>query len=436
MIHEELLQSDVAERGLMGALAADPDAIARVVYRLSPADFYREDRGQVWSAARQLMDDRQPVTFATLSRRIATFDRPLPGAKVVIGQEMVREFSGSAVMRAWSFADQVADFARRREISQAVKRAAADVNEVEGDAASVLASVRSRFDELGPSDVEDHGTRTWSQLLEEFDEAHQPGVAKVGIETPWDSLNDLIGALFAGRMYTIGGSPGDGKSATALNIAAHAAEQDASVLVFSKEMPTVDVTGRFVARGAEIDLRAINTRQLNDMDRARFEKYRKQTSGYKLRVNADQVSMSQVKRIARGVQHRAGLDLLVVDYLQLMTGDERARSQEEEISRISTGLKQLAMELSVPLVVPAQFNRAPTARADLRPTKADLRGSGRIEQDSDVVILLWRQPINADGHELNGKPDPYNLTLIVDKNRHGPTGEVRLRWNGGYGQVG
>src|SRR5690606_29924553 len=129
------------------------------------------------------------------------------------------------------------------------------------------------------------------------------------------------------------------------------------------------------------------------------------------------------------VHHRTGLDLLVVDYLQLMTGTERGRSAEEEIANISTGLKQLAMELDVAVVVPAQLNRNHTSRPDQRPTKADLRGSGRIEQDSDVVILLWRPMVD-------GRPDAHQVVFIVDKNRHGPKGEIKLRWNGGYGVIG
>ncbi|MDN5916630.1 MAG: AAA family ATPase [Pseudonocardia sp.] len=435
MVDETNMQSDQAERALMGALAASPAAIAAVVHSLDPADFYREDRGQVWKAARQLLDDQQPVTPVTLGRRLATFDDLLPGARVVVGHEMVREFSSGEAIRAHQHADQVADFARRREIVRALKRAGGDIRDMEGDASAVLAAVRARFDDLGPSD-EESGTRTWGQLLDEFEDAHAPGAAPKGILTPWEELDDLLGGLFPGRMYTIGGAPGDGKSATALNMAAHAADSGHSVLVFSREMPTVDVTGRLVARGAEIDLRDINSHRIGADDRNRFQDFRKRTKSYRLRVNADQVSMGQVKRIARGVQHRAGLDLLVVDYLQLMTGDERGRSAEEEISRISTDLKRLAMELGIPVVVPAQLNRNPSARADQRPTKADLRGSGRIEQDSDVVILLWRAPIAAEGHELGGKPNPYELTFIVDKNRHGPPGEIRLRWNGGYGQVG
>jgi replicative DNA helicase len=225
-------------------------------------------------------------------------------------------------------------------------------------------------------------------------------------------------------------------STVALNMAAYAAACGRSVLVFSKEMPTVDVTGRIVARGAEVNLAAINGRRLNDFDRARYRDFRKRTANYQLRVNADPVSITGVKQFARSLHHRGHLDLLIVDYLQLLNLDKAGRNAEEEIGRISKELKNLSMELGIPVVVPAQLNRNPSARADGRPTKADLRSSGQIEQDADVVILLWRRPIEVDPHTKAIGPDPHNLTLIVDKNRHGPKDEFQLRWNGGYGQVG
>lgn len=435
MIDESQLRADDAERALIGALAADPYAIARVVHDLPGGDFYHFNRGRVWDAARVLLGDDQLVTPPTLLRRLGATDELDSGTRHVVQQEMVREFSMSEVGRVRQHADLVADMARRREWSQALKRAARAVMEHPGDSTVFGPLVQAEFDELTSQEASrEVRTLSWSQLLDEFEEWHDPDVEQRGIETPWPELNELIGDLHGGRMYVIGGSPGDGKSTAALNIAAHAAAGKEAVLVFSKEMPTVDVTGRLVARGAEIDLRAINSRRLNSIDRAKVGRFRKQTGDYQLWVNADPIPISAVKRITRNFHTRHNVSLVVVDYLQLMTGDERGRSAEEEIARISTELKSLAMELGIAIVVPAQLNRNPSARMDQKPTKADLRQSGRIEQDADVVVLLWRQPIQ-DGPD-HGKPDPHYLTFVVDKNRHGPTGLVQLRWNGGYGLIG
>jgi replicative DNA helicase len=231
-------------------------------------------------------------------------------------------------------------------------------------------------------------------------------------------------------MYTFGGRPGAGKSTAALNVAEHAAvESGKNVLIFSKEMPTVDVMGRVLAWGAQVNVSSINHRRLDDFERERIRAYIRKVGQPKIRVNASPVSLEGIKTIARAQHHRNGLDLLVVDYLQLVKSDQAGRSREQEVGKVSSDLKALAMELDIVVVLPAQLNRGPASRADARPQMSDLRDSGQIEQDSDAVILLW--------HQLNEKGEPTgNVTFIVDKNRHGPRGELELRWHGGYGGIG
>lgn len=436
MIDESTQCDDHAELALIGALAADPHAIAAVIDQLPGADFYHPNRGRVWDAARRLLADSGIISPGTLTRALSATGDLDPGTRTVLQHEMIRAFSGEHVQLAARYADVVADHARRRELAQAVKRAARIVVEHPGDPAAVAAAVSAEIEQATTvTEHRDGGTLTWPQLLDEFDAHQAPDVIRRGIETPWAELNEMLGDLRAGRMYVIGGQAGEGKSTVALNVAAHAAAGKESVLVFSKEMPTVDVTGRLIARAAEIDLRLINAQRLSDADRDRVARLRADTADYRLRVNADPVTMSAIKRISRRTHSRHGLDLLVVDYLQLMTGDQRARSREEEIARISSELKSLAMELSIAVVVPAQLNRAAATRPDQRPVKSDLRESGRIEQDADAVILLWRPPIQAEGDPMHGQPDPDHLVFIVDKNRHGPKGMVTLGWNGGYGVI-
>jgi replicative DNA helicase len=434
LLDEHEFQSDQAEAELLGAVAFAPDALAAVLASLPGQDFYHPSRGDVWNVLRERSEERKSLNPAAVARHMAETGQLNDGCARVIRGEMA---NAQPAHYAAQNARLVADFARKRELVQAVKRAYITVREHPGDHSETLAAVRGVFDEIGEqAEQRLGGTLNWQQLLDEFEHAHDPNVERDFISTPWAELNELIEGLFGGRMYVVGGSAGDGKSTVALNMAAYAAACGRSVLVFSKEMPTVDVTGRIVARGAEVNLAAINGRRLNDFDRARYRDFRKRTANYQLRVNADPVSITGVKQFARSLHHRGHLDLLIVDYLQLLNLDKAGRNAEEEIGRISKELKNLSMELGVPVVVPAQLNRNPSARADGRPTKADLRQSGQIEQDADVVILLWRRPIELDPHTKAIGPDPHNLTLIVDKNRHGPKDEFQLRWNGGYGQVG
>lgn len=422
------LQDPDSERALIGAVAFHPDALAGVLEQLPGADFYDLVRGTVWDTYRALSSERQPITPTTVARRMVADNTWSQRAQTIVQTEML---TAAAAVHAWKHAETVGDLARRREMIQALSRARTIVATHPGEASDILAATRAIFDDLDntPDDKPAGGTLAWPQLIDEFEQAHVPGSATPGIPTPWWELDEILGGLHPGRMYTFGGRPGAGKSTAALNVAEHAAvESSRNVLVFSKEMPTVDVTGRFVARGAQVDLRAINHRALDDVQMARVREYLKRVGTPHLHVNASPVNLSGIKTLARAHNHRHGLDVLVVDYLQLVHTDSPGRTREQEVGRVSRELKALAMELGLALVVPAQLNRGPAGRADSRPTMSDLRDSGQIEQDSDAVILLW--------HQMNEGQPTGEVTFIVDKNRHGPKGEINLRWHGGYGAIG
>jgi replicative DNA helicase len=391
--------------------------------------FYNPHRENVWNVCRELSTDRTPIDPVTVGRRLADRGEWNPATKRVVQVEMSNPAPAS---HAVAHSATLTDLHRRRELIQALSRANQQVAEHTGDSSEVLAAVRRQFDGLDQEESPDRKstTLTWSQLVDEFEQAHAPGGTDQGICSPWYQLDELLGALHRGRMYTFGGRPGAGKSTAALNVAEHAAvESGKNVLIFSKEMPTVDVMGRVLAWGAQVNVSSINHRRLDDFERERIRAYIRKVGQPKIRVNASPVSLEGIKTIARAQHHRNGLDLLVVDYLQLVKSDQAGRSREQEVGKVSSDLKALAMELDIVVVLPAQLNRGPASRADARPQMSDLRDSGQIEQDSDAVILLW--------HQLNEKGEPTgNVTFIVDKNRHGPRGELELRWHGGYGGIG
>lgn len=432
ILDETEIHSPAAEAALLGAVAFAPESLAGVLAALPAQDFYNPHLAAVWEALRARSADRQSLAPAAVAKHLAAAGQLNEATRRVVTVTM----SNAAPPRlAPEHARLVADLARRRELVRTIKRAYVAARDDAGDHSGALLKIRGMFDELGGAEQRLGGTKTWAELLDEFDAEHAPGAEFKGILTPWPDLDDRIGGLFPGRMYVIGATVGGGKSTVAINIAAHAVQLGHSALIFSKEMPTVDVTGRLVANGADVNLARINSRKLVDDDRAKARAFAERTAAWRMRVNADPIGIIGVKQIARALHHRGQLDLLVVDYLQLMTGDKPGRTAQEEIAQISTELKGIAMELAIPVVVPAQLNRAPAARPDARPTKSDLRESGRIEQDADAVILLWRKPTeNLDTGDM--EPDPHYLTFIVDKNRHGPTGEFPLRWHGGYGRVG
>lgn len=432
-ITELELCSEIAELGLIGAVAYQPDALANVLADLPAGHFANPHRERVWAICRELSANRQPIDPVTVGQHLVQAGQWTDGTRHVVKVEMS---SAAPASHAAAHAATVTDLARRRALIRALIRARQYAAENIGDPSEMLAAVRRQFDGLEEfTETPDTAsgrpaTLSWTQMIDEFEEAHAPGGTPPGIPTPWWQLDELLGGLHPGRMYTIGGRPGAGKSAAAFCIAEHAAaETRKQVLIFSKEMPTVDVTGRILARGAQIDLRDINHRQLTAEQRESIRGYIRKVDNPAIRANASPISLEGMKTIARAQHHRIGLDLLVVDYLQLVRAEQPGRNREQEVGQISRELKALAMELGIVMVLPAQLNRGPAGRADGRPAMSDLRDSGQIEQDSDAVILLW--------HQLTAIGGPTGMvTFIVDKNRHGPRADVELRWHGGYGSIG
>lgn len=422
---EAELRSDPSELALIGAVAHHPDAVGSVLAALPGADFYAPHRGVVWDACRTLSAARAPIDPTSVGRRLSADGNWNVATRHVVSVEMADEHPA---FRAAHHAETVADLARRRELLRAINRARSVVaGDRPGDTSEALAMVRAQLDALDAPAARDDGPLGWDALIDEFETVHAPGGSRPGLPSPWWELDQVLGGLFGGRVYVVGGRPGSGKSTAALLMAMHAAaESGKQALIISKEMPSVDVTGRLLARGAEVPLSEINSRTVSDVSMARIRDYVKRVGTPGLTVDAKPRSLAGILSLARARKHRAGLDVLVVDYVQLVRTD--ARSREQEVAEVSRQLKALALELDCVVVLPAQLNRESGKRADPRPTMSDLRDSGQLEQDADAVILLHR-PLDGEG-----KPTGQIL-FIVDKNRHGPTAEVSLRWQGGYGSI-
>lgn len=431
---EELtLTSEPAELALLGAVARQPDALAGILAALPGSDFHDVARGTVWDACRAMSAAHQPIDPTAVARWLVAHDQwdmhALGGnVRRVVQTDMANHGTNLPAITAAKHADTIAELARRRRLLSATVRARQIVVQHPGDASEALAAVRAALDELDVV-TEATGPLGWDALVAEFTDVHSDPDRHRGIPTPWWELDEVLGGLFPGRVYVIGGRPGSGKSTAALVMGMHAATLGKHVLVISKEMPTVDVTGRILARGAEVPLSEINARRVSDISMARIRDYVKRVGRPSITVDARPRSLGGITALARARHHRPGLDVLVVDYVQLVRTDTASRTREQEVAEVSRQLKALSLELGCAVLLPAQLNRGSIQRADTRPMMSDLRDSGQLEQDADAVILLHR----PDDDE--GKPTG-RIHLIVDKNRHGPTSEVSLRWHGGYGGIG
>lgn len=284
-------------------------------------------------------------------------------------------------------------------------------------------------EELAALEVDEGGaeTRSYGSLLGDFRKAMTDKSGHQVIPTPWEDVNDLIaGGLHGGKLYIVGARPGEGKSVAAHNLAEFAASQDFPSLVFSVEMGGLEVAGRMIANGAEIEQSEISRRDLSAYSWSRFEEYESHAADYQLFVNdrAD-LTLSYVTAECRAHKRRYGLSVVAVDYLQLLKA-ERNVPREQQVAHISRSLKELSRELDCAVVVPAQLNRN-AARS--RPSMADLRESGGIEADADVVMLLAREM--TERGELTGM-----LTIDLAKNRSGRVAELSLPWRPHFSRIG
>lgn len=423
MTTETELRSDPAEAALLGALSFHGAAMGHLLAAVAPADFFKPGREAIWNVARKLAASNKPIDPVAVVRQLQADGLLNHAVEQLVAVEMTTSVPVDVAAR---YAETVVDLSQRRALLRACQRATDIVATHPGLACEALAAARAEFDQLGLND-DQPATLGWRQLCDEFDTTHSPGGTRPGIPSPWWQLDELIGALYGSRMYVFGGRPGLGKTMASLNIAVHAAvEWGKQVLIFSAEMPSVDVMGRLIASRAEVPLSEISNRRLTPESKARINAWRKKVGNLPIRVNARPGSLSTIKNQARALHRRVGLDILIVDYLQLIKSDGKTR--EQEVATVSRELKLLSMELDCVTVLPAQLNRGSVTRSDPRPTMADLRESGQIEQDADVVALLYR-PLDP-----NGEPT-HKLQMLVDKNRHGPTGVADLNWNGGYGLI-
>lgn len=248
---------------------------------------------------------------------------------------------------------------------------------------------------------------------------------EVFVPSPWPSLNDKIGGFRPGAVYVIAARPGQGKTVVAGQVAAWLAEAG-NVAFSSLEMTDVELVARFVSERLLINVTHIKDSKMTPADKAKFERERGEVEKLRIAINdSSEASPSDVRVFARSVARQGKLAAVVVDYMQLMSSGKREESRLQEVSNFSRQMKVLAKSMQVPVIVLSQLNRKSEERMDRRPQISDLRESGSIEQDADVVILLRRE----------GEFPQESLVLDVAKNRHGETGEVTLHWDGQHSRA-
>jgi len=420
-----------AEESVLGSLLLSREAIGVVGEAgLGPRDFYNPAHQHVFDAIRALYSTSGPVDVVTVAdelRKNGLLDE-------IGGIERLNELQNAtpSVSGAEHYARIVMDTALLRRLIHTAGEITDIAFSEPDDVTKAVDVAESKMFEVAEDRVSDT-TRPIQDLLnlamDQLEENFERGDTITGQATGFDDLDDLLSGLQPSTLNIVGARPAMGKSAFGLGMATHAAKTSGKpVLFFSLEMGHAELTQRILSSEAKVDSTKLRTGKLTEAD---WSKIGLAVGRLEVPLFLDdnaQVTVMEIRAKARRIKaQNGGLALIVVDYLQLMSGTGMSENRQLEVSEISRNLKILARELEVPIVALSQLSRNLEARSDKRPMLADLRESGSLEQDADVVMFLYRDEVyNAES------PDKGSAEVIVAKHRSGPIGTKRLVFLGPY----
>jgi replicative DNA helicase len=415
--------SEETERALVGALMLRSSLIIDVAeVGLGPDDFYVGKWGAAFAAIVALVDRGEPVDPLTVDEELTRQGGPRPDAADLNAAQSEVPSTGHAV----AYAKRVLDYARVRS----VLAAAAEVIErgydpsARGDADEFADWAEATvFAAGGAHAVRDAPVPIGEAVDAALFELRERAAGKApGVATGLADLDRTTGGMRVGQLWVVGARPAIGKSALAFGIALHVAEQCGPVLVASAEMGRIELAMRALTGGGVPSDRLL-TGRLDETDFERLAARGGQLANLMLFIDDSAgIRLGSIRARARRLAARGGLALVVVDYVQLVAAEAHHERRELEVAEVSRGLKATARELGIPVLAVAQLNRGVDLRSDKRPQLADLRESGQLEQDADLVAMLHRPAL------YDSEADPGVAELIVAKHRNGPTGTIPLTW--------
>ncbi len=417
-------QNQEAEQSVLGGMLLDNEAINRVIELIRPDDFYREAHRRIYQTVLTLYQRNEPVDLVTLTSALkedgaldaiggaaylaALVDRVPSAAHIASYAKIVRQKS---VLRCL--------IEGATEIVERGYREEGNVDEFVDAAEGIILEVAQRRVRQGFSEVREIVKDSFKAI----EQLYERKELVTGVPTGYRELDKITCGFQRSDLIIIAGRPSMGKTAFALNIAEHAAvEAGVTCAIYSLEMSKEQLVQRMLCSRAEVDASKLRGGFLSESDWPKLTRAAGLLSEAPIFIDdTPALNVLEVRAKARRLQREHGLGLIVVDYLQLMSGVGRIESREREISEISRALKGLAKELNVPVIALSQLNRGVESRQDKRPQLSDLRESGAIEQDADVIGFIYR-----DEMYNRESPDAGKAEVIIGKQRNGPTGHVML----------
>lgn len=422
-----------AEQSVLGGLMLDNRAWDQIADKLTEPDFYRNEHRLIFRAMARLVENSKPLDVITVSEALREMQDLDPAGGEVYLFELANNTPTAANIGAY------ADIVRERSVLRQMIGAASDIAEsafnAQGRSITELldAAERAVFSISeqgsragGPINVKEYLAKT----MDKIDTLFHSNNPITGIPTGYHDFDDMTSGLQSSDLVIIAGRPSMGKTTFAMNIAEHVAiKSRAPVLIFSMEMPGEAIVMRMLSSLCRIDQLRIRTGKLADEDWPRISSTVSMLTDAPLYIDdTPALSPAEMRARARRLAKEYGqLGLIVVDYLQLMQVPGNNENRTAEISEISRSLKGLAKELKVPVIALSQLNRGLEQRPDKRPVMSDLRESGAIEQDADLIVFIYRDEVYNDA-----SPDKGTAEIIIAKQRNGPIGKLRLTFMGQY----
>ncbi len=422
--------SEEAERSVLGSVLLDKEALFEVLEILKEDDFYSKMHQEIYQAIISLYRKNQSVDMLTVSEELKKRNT----LEMVGGRSYIAQLS--AMVPSTSNAAQYARIIGEKAVLRRLINASSEIMEQafqeKTEPERVLDHAEQAIFEIAQARQKrdfEHLKEVLYTNLNRIDEVAKLEGGLTGITTGFSGLDKKTSGLQKSDLIILAARPSMGKTAFALNVAQHAAlKGNANVLIFSLEMSKEQLGQRLLAMEARVDMQKLKTGSLDRTDWDQLYAAIDKLSGANIYIDdTPGVSVLEIKNKSRRLKAEKGLDLIIIDYLQLMSIEGRTESRQQEITALSRYLKQLAREMECPVIVLSQLSRAPEQRTDHRPVLSDLRESGSIEQDADIVMFLYRDEY------YNQDTDKPNICEInIAKQRSGPTGTVEVTWLGKY----
>ena len=420
-----------AEQAVIGSMLTDKDSVISAVEVLKEEDFYREDNKVIYSAIMNLYNRGEPIDIITLKAELVSLGK----FEAVGGLEYLAELPEKVTTTA-NVEKYIKIVEEKSMLRTLIKTAnelivlgydqTQEVEDIMDVAEKKIFNVMQRKNQKGYSSMKDILVESFTQLEELYNRKQHI----TGVPTGFADLDYKTAGLHNSDLILVAARPAMGKSAFALNIASNAAVRaNVPVAIFSLEMSKEQMGNRILCSEAMVDSNKVRTGKIEDEDWAKLAMASGELSESQIFIDdTPGISIMEIRAKCRKMKLEKNIGLVVIDYLQLVQGSsKKGGSREQEISEISRSLKILAKEINVPVIALSQLSRAPEQRPDHRPMLSDLRESGAIEQDADIVMFLYRDDY------YNEESEKKNIAeVIIAKHRAGSTGTVELLWLGNY----